>query len=1046
MVRAAGGWGLAMALKYLSSGSNWETGVWKILTNGSITTTPTVGDTVYILPRPITAVGGDLTGVQVLFSDNGTIGATGTLTLTAGAIAASAFIGTVFNNSPGTVEITGTVSSAGTLEAEIGIPLGGVGAPLTLAVESGGQFTSSGTMIATNAGTLHLIGTVTNDGLLTAAQQTGPSSFTPGTIIDDGLLINAGSITEVFDGAITFNDGLTNAVAGAITDNGGALTIDGGLANNGQVTLTAGAMTIAGGVTGSGTISIGTGETLAISGSVAATQTVAFTDGVGLLQLTAAQGFAGTVTGLVGHDIIDLVGLTATHTTYDSTSGLVGVYDGGNLLLSFTAPGLAGPLNVAPDGNGGTALTQELAGTEASVTTVMIDGASGTNAHDWGIDNPTVTYSFDPGSDWTTAEQAAFVDGLGLYAAVADITFVQAAPGLTGQILFERGAPGSGATTTWTESGSIPGNLNTATISIDTSQTYWSDLSTVGSYAWMTLLHEEGHAIALSHPGNYNETADIATQQMFYTDTHQYSVMSYFDSSYSGANWVTSGTTLYAESPMLYDISAVQQVYGADATLLDGGDTFGFDASATITGDAALAVYNFSTNQPPIVTIWDAGTNNTLDLTGFAAASYVDLQAGSFSNVDGLTDNLAIAYATRIDTALGGAGNDTFVLNTDGDVIDGGGGTNTAVFAGPSAGYAVAFNGGTVTVTPLGGGAADTLTHIQTLQFADESEPACYLRGTRIRTERGEVAVEDLRAQEDWAITASGHAARVVWVGWRRVDIQRHPRPWDVMPVRIRAGAFGPDQPVRDLLLSPDHAVFVAGMLIPIRTLINGATIVQERHAAAHWFHVELDWHDVLLAEGLAAESYLDTGNRGAFANGGPAVHMHPDFALRIWQAQGCAPLVRDGAELAAVRGFLLDRAASLGHAATGDPDMRVVAAGRQLWPEVLGRVRRFRLPASARGIRLLSRSAVPAEMRPDSTDRRRLGVAVSRLVYGGEAIALTDPRLGAGWHAAEIGGAWRWTDGAAELALPGGQRVLDVEVAITERYWLDEPRAVAAA
>ena len=60
------------------------------------------------------------------------------------------------------------------------------------------------------------------------------------------------------------------------------------------------------------------------------------------------------------------------------------------------------------DGNGGTALTQELAGTEASVTTVMIDGATGTNAHDWGIDNPTVTYSFDPGSDWTTAEKAAF--------------------------------------------------------------------------------------------------------------------------------------------------------------------------------------------------------------------------------------------------------------------------------------------------------------------------------------------------------------------------------------------------------------------------------------------------------------------------------------------------------------------------------------------------------------------------------------------------------------------------------------------------------------
>jgi hypothetical protein len=176
---------------------------------------------------------------------------------------------------------------------------------------------------------------------------------------------------------------------------------------------------------------------------------------------------------------------------------------------------------------------------------------------------------------------------------------------------------------------------------------------------------------------------------------------------------------------------------------------------------------------------------------------------------------------------------------------------------------------------------------------------------------------------------------------------------------------------------------------------------------------------------------------------------MHPDFALRIWQAQACAPLLCGGAGLEAVRALLLDRAASLGHAVTGDADLRVVVAGRELRPQVRGRVRRFRVPASARSIRLLSRSAVPAEVWPDGTDRRRLGVAVSRLVYGGEAIALTDPRLGAGWHAAETGGAdgaWRWTDGAAELALPGGRRVLDIEVAITERYWLDDQRASVAA
>jgi hypothetical protein len=197
----------------------------------------------------------------------------------------------------------------------------------------------------------------------------------------------------------------------------------------------------------------------------------------------------------------------------------------------------------------------------------------------------------------------------------------------------------------------------------------------------------------------------------------------------------------------------------------------------------------------------------------------------------------------------------------------------------------------------------------------------------------------------------------------------------------------------------------------------------------------------VILAEGLACESYLDTGNRGAFANGGASVQMHPDFALRIWEAEACAPLVRDGADLEATRSWLLERAETLGYATTRDPDLRLVAAGREVRPELRGRTRRFQVPAVACGVRLVSRSTVPAELRYDRTDRRRLGVAVSRVVYGGKEIALTDPRFGSGWYDIEHGGedgVWRWTDGHAGLALPGGL-VLDIEVAITERYWLDD-------
>jgi hypothetical protein len=189
-------------------------------------------------------------------------------------------------------------------------------------------------------------------------------------------------------------------------------------------------------------------------------------------------------------------------------------------------------------------------------------------------------------------------------------------------------------------------------------------------------------------------------------------------------------------------------------------------------------------------------------------------------------------------------------------------------------------------------------------------EVACFATGTCIATLRGEVAVETLRAGEDVAVTVDGRAARILWVGRRRVALSRHPRPQDVMPVRVRAGAAAPGQPARDLLLSPDHAVFQDGVLIPVRHLVNGLTIVQEPAEEITYWHVELDRHDVILAEGLPCESFLDTGNRGAFENGGQVVHLHPDFAQRLWDADSCAPLVIAGPELERVDTRLKLRAA----------------------------------------------------------------------------------------------------------------------------------------
>ena len=161
------------------------------------------------------------------------------------------------------------------------------------------------------------------------------------------------------------------------------------------------------------------------------------------------------------------------------------------------------------------------------------------------------------------------------------------------------------------------------------------------------------------------------------------------------------------------------------------------------------------------------------------------------------------------------------------------------------------------------------------------STVVCYAAGTRILTATGERMVECLMFSHIVLTLSDGElsAQPVKWIGQRRIDLTAHPHPETVAPICIRRGAFADNMPHSDLLLSPDHAVFVDGKLITARQLVNGATIRQEKGwTSVEYFHVELDAHAILLAEGLPAESYLDTGNRGFFANSGEPMVLHPDL------------------------------------------------------------------------------------------------------------------------------------------------------------------------
>ncbi len=186
-------------------------------------------------------------------------------------------------------------------------------------------------------------------------------------------------------------------------------------------------------------------------------------------------------------------------------------------------------------------------------------------------------------------------------------------------------------------------------------------------------------------------------------------------------------------------------------------------------------------------------------------------------------------------------------------------------------------------VTLHGGGA--TLTDPYAVAWGPE-QVACFAGGTRILTPAGPRAVEML-VVGDQVVTAGGRIACVRWAGHRRLDLRYH---WQGHPVRVRAGAFAEGVPWADILLSPDHAVLAHGRLVPVRHLINGLSVVAERRDAVTYFHLELDRHDLLLAEGLACESYLDTGNRAVFENGRDPRLARPD-ALAAWRSGACLTL-----------------------------------------------------------------------------------------------------------------------------------------------------------
>jgi hypothetical protein len=299
-------------------------------------------------------------------------------------------------------------------------------------------------------------------------------------------------------------------------------------------------------------------------------------------------------------------------------------------------------------------------------------------------------------------------------------------------------------------------------------------------------------------------------------------------------------------------------------------------------------------NSPPTLTV--TNSESVYSFNPFSGATVVD-QNGSGGNV---------TMVLTLSDVTGGTDGETVIAGTSTQYI-----TNNTLFGDPATfvGTHAAATAWLDSVQILAYSLNDRFR--LTLAATDDQgngttflfayRVTCYLRGTMIGTPGGERAVESLQIG-DLVTTLDGSAKAVKWIGHRTYEAEFGGNEAFVRPVLFRAGSLGGGLPKRDLKVSPQHAMLIDGVMVPAATLVNGVSIVRDETAGdTEYFHVELEGHEAIFAEGAPAETYIDIESRAMFDNA-------DEYGLLYGSSQPVASAferVEEGVRVAAIRARL---------------------------------------------------------------------------------------------------------------------------------------------